>query len=77
VGHPVHWVAARLGHKAPPPSFAALIDAGTVVVPDEHDGPYSLGSYHANVIGAFRGYKRPRVQEVSASGSLAAQLGGS
>ena len=52
------WVAARLGQEAPPPSFAALIDAGTVVVPDEHDGPYSLGSYHANVIGAFRGYTR-------------------
>ena len=31
--------------KAPPPSFAALIAAGTVV-PDEHDGPYALGSYH-------------------------------
>ena len=42
--------------KAPPPSFAALIDAGTVV-PDEHDGPYALGSYHANVTGAHRGYK--------------------
>ena len=27
--------------KAPPPSFAALIAAGTVV-PDEHDGPYTL-----------------------------------
>ena len=42
--------------KAPPPSFAALIAAGTVV-PDERDGPYALGSYHANVTGAFRGYK--------------------
>ena len=42
--------------KAPPPSFAALIAAGTVV-PDEHDGPYALSSYHANVTGAHRGYK--------------------
>ena len=42
--------------KAPPPSFAALIAAGTVV-PDEHDGPYALGSYHRNVTGAHRGYK--------------------
>ena len=42
--------------KAPPPSFAALIDAGTVV-PDEHDGPYALGSYHDNVTGEHRGYK--------------------
>ena len=42
--------------KAPPPSFAALIAAGTVV-PDEHDGPYALGSYHDNVTGAWRGYK--------------------
>ena len=42
--------------KAPPPSFAALIAAGTVV-PDECDGPYVLGSYHANVSGEFRGYK--------------------
>ena len=42
--------------KAPPPSFAALIDAGTVV-PDEHDGPYALRSYHANVTGVHRGYK--------------------
>ena len=42
--------------KAPPPSFAALIAAGTVV-PDEHDGPYALSSYHANVTGRHRGYK--------------------
>ena len=42
--------------KAPPPSFAALIADGTVV-PDEHDGPYALSSYHANVTGAIRGYK--------------------
>ena len=42
--------------KAPPPGFAALIAAGTVV-PDECDGPYVLGSYHANVSGEFRGYK--------------------
>ena len=42
--------------KAPPPSFAALIAAGTVV-PDEHDGPYALRSYHANVTGDHRGYK--------------------
>eukprot|EP00964_Phaeocystis_antarctica_P159836 scaffold131050_cov60-Phaeocystis_antarctica.AAC.2 len=31
--------------KSPPPSFAALIAAGTVV-PDECEGPYALGSYH-------------------------------
>ena len=43
-------------HQAPPPSFAKLIAAGTVV-PDEHRGPYALGSYHANVSGAHRGYK--------------------
>ena len=42
--------------KEAPPSFAALIDAGTVV-PDEHDGPYALSSYHANVTGRHRGYK--------------------
>ena len=42
--------------KAPPPSFTALIDAGTVV-PDEHDGPYVLRSYHDNVTGDHRGYK--------------------
>ena len=42
--------------KSPPPSFAALIAAGTVV-PDECEGPYALGSYHANVTGANRGYK--------------------
>ena len=41
---------------APPPSFAALITAGTVV-PDEREGPYALASYHANVSGANRGYK--------------------
>ena len=48
--------SGKASAKAPPPSFAALIDAGTVV-PDEHDGPYVLHSYHANVTGAFRGYK--------------------
>ena len=42
--------------KAPPPSFAALIAAGTVV-PDECDGPYALACYHANVSGVHRGYK--------------------
>ena len=42
--------------KAPPPSFAVLIARGTVV-PDERDGPYALGSYHANVTGGSRGYK--------------------
>ena len=42
--------------KAPPPSFAVLIAAGTVV-PDEREGPYVLGSYHANVTGGSRGYK--------------------
>jgi len=48
--------SGKASAKAPPPSFAALIAAGTVV-PDEHDGPYALGSYHDNVTGAFRGYK--------------------
>ena len=53
------WATLSIGSllasaKAPPPSFAALIAAGTVV-PDEHDGPYALGSYHRNVTGAFRG----------------------
>jgi hypothetical protein len=46
--------------KAPPPSFAALIDAGTVL-PDEHDGPYALGSYHRNVTGRHRGYPLGRL----------------
>jgi hypothetical protein len=46
----------KVSAKAPPPSFAALIDAGTVV-PDEHDGPYALSSYHANVTGRHREYK--------------------
>ena len=55
------WATLSIGSllasaKAPPPSFAALIDAGTVV-PDEHDGPYALGSYHNNVTGKWRGYK--------------------
>ena len=48
--------SGKASAKAPPPSFAALIAAGTVV-PDEHDGPYALRSYHANVTGANRGYK--------------------
>ena len=43
-------------HQAPPPSFKKLIAEGTVV-PDEHNGPYALASYHANVTGAHRGYK--------------------
>ena len=55
------WATLSIGSllasaKAPPPSFAALIAAGTVV-PDEHDGPYALGSYHDNVTGRHRGYK--------------------
>ena len=55
------WATLSIGSllalaKAPPPSFAALIDAGTVV-PDEHDGPYALSSYHRNVTGEHRGYK--------------------
>ena len=45
----------KVSAKAPPPSFAALITAGTVV-PDERDGPYALSSYHANVTGKGRGY---------------------
>ena len=48
--------SGKASSKAALPSFAALIDAGTVV-PDEHDGPYALSSYHANVTGNFRGYK--------------------
>ena len=48
--------SGKASAKAPPPSFAALVAAGTVV-PDEHDGPYALRSYHRNVTGAFRGYK--------------------
>ena len=48
--------SGKASAKAPPPSFAALIAAGTVV-PDEHDGPYALGSYHDNVTGEHRGYK--------------------
>ena len=42
--------------KAAPPSFAVLIAAGTVV-PDQREGPYFLGSYHANVTGGHRGFK--------------------
>ena len=45
----------KVSAKAPPPSFAALIAAGRVV-PDEREGPYALGSYHANVTGRGRGY---------------------
>ena len=48
--------SGKASSKAAPPSFAALIAAGTVV-PDEHDGPYALSSYHANVTGGHRGYK--------------------
>ena len=48
--------SGKASSKEPPPSFSALIAAGTVV-PDEHDGPYALGSYHRNVTGAHRGYK--------------------
>ena len=48
--------SGKASAKEAPPSFAALIDAGTVV-PDEHDGPYALSSYHANVTGRHRGYK--------------------
>ena len=48
--------SGKASAKAPPPSFAALIAAGTVV-PDEHDGPYALRSYHDNVTGYWRGYK--------------------
>ena len=49
-------VAPKPSAKVPPPSFAALIAAGTVV-PDECDGPYALACYHANVSGVHRGYK--------------------
>ena len=48
--------SGKASAKAAPPSFDALIDAGTVV-PDEHDGSYALSSYHANVTGGHRGYK--------------------
>ena len=48
--------SGKASAKEAPPSFAALIDAGTVV-PDEHDGPYALGSFHDNVTGRHRGYK--------------------
>ena len=41
---------------APPPSFAELIAAGTVV-PDQLEGPYVLASYHANITGRHRGFK--------------------
>ena len=53
---PATRLASKASAKAPPPSFAALIAAGTVV-PDEREGPYALGSYHANVTGGHRGYK--------------------
>ena len=42
--------------KVAPPSFAVLIAAGTVV-PDQHEGPYVLASYHDNVTGGHRGFK--------------------
>ena len=42
-------------HQAPP-SFVLLIAAGRVV-PDERDGPYMPDSFHANLIGANRGYR--------------------
>ena len=55
-------VAPKPSAKVPPPSFAALIAAGTVV-PDECDGPYALACYHANVSGVHRGYKSAAGQE--------------
>ena len=48
--------AGKSPAQAPPPSFAELIAAGTVV-PDQLEGPYVLASYHANVTGAHRGFK--------------------
>ena len=42
--------------QKPPPSFAELIAAGTVV-PDQLEGPYVLASYHANITGRHRGFK--------------------
>ena len=50
-----HVPPSKASAEAPPPSFAKLIAAGTVV-PDEGEGPYALGSYHANVTGKGRGY---------------------
>jgi hypothetical protein len=54
---PGHVPPSKASAEAPPPSasFADLIAAGTVV-PDEREGPYALGSYHANVAGRGRGY---------------------
>ena len=46
--------SGKASAKEAPPSFAALIDAGTVV-PDEHEGLYALRSYHRNVTGKWRG----------------------
>ena len=42
--------------QEPPPSFAELIAAGTVV-PDQCEGPYVLACYHSNVTGGHRGFK--------------------
>ena len=42
--------------RKPPPSFTELVAEGKVV-PDEHDGPYALRSFHANVDGEWRGFK--------------------
>ena len=42
--------------QKPPPSFAELIAAGTVV-PDQLEGPYVFASYHANITGRHRGFK--------------------
>ena len=50
-----HVPPSKASAEAPPPSFAKLIAAGTVV-PDEGEGPYALDSYHANVTGKGRGY---------------------
>ena len=48
--------ASKASAKKAPPNLAALIAAGTVV-PDERDGPYMPDSFHANLIGANRGYR--------------------
>ena len=51
-----HDESGKSRAQEPPPSFAELIAAGTVV-PDQLEGPYVLASYHANITGAHRGFK--------------------
>ena len=51
-----HDESGKSRAQEPPPSFAELIAAGTVV-PDQLEGPYVLASYHANITGRHRGFK--------------------